>query len=71
MGNLGFYQISVQGLVKILPGEGNYTFCCNYTRAVVSVIKGQKMAQNDKKYVFALHISGTIHHMTVISGRQV
>ena len=52
MGNLGFYQISVQGLVKILPGEGNYTFCCNYTRAVVSVIKGQKMAQNNEKYVF-------------------
>ena len=51
MGNLGFYQISVQGLVKILPGEGNNTFCCNYIRAVVSGIKGQKMAQDDKKYV--------------------
>ena len=47
MGNLGFYQISVQGLVKILPGEGNYTFCCNYTRAVVSVIK---RAENGPKW---------------------
>ena len=35
-------------------------------------IKGQKMAQNDKKIVFfSLRVSGTIHHMIVIFGAHV
>ena len=33
---------------------------------VVGRVKGQKMAQNDKKTMsFMLHIAGTIHHMIV------
>ena len=35
------------------------------------VIKGQKMAQNDKKIGVSLYISGTIHCMTVIFGTHV
>ena len=33
---------------------------------VVRRVKGQKMVQNDKKFSFTFHISGTIHHMIVI-----
>ena len=29
----------------------------------VNIVKGQEMAQNDKKLSVALHISGSIHHM--------
>ena len=36
---------------------------------VVKGVKGQKMAQGDKKILSgALHISGTIYHMIVIYG---
>ena len=35
-------------------------------------VKGQKMVQNDKKFLSAmLHISGPIHHMIVIYGKHV
>ena len=37
---------------------------------VDSGVKGQKMAQNDKKSV-ALHIPGSIHHMIMIFGTHV
>ena len=33
---------------------------------VVSGVKGQKMAQNDKKFCVTHQISGTIYHMIVI-----
>ena len=41
---------------------------------VVRGVKGQKIAQNDEKLSFALHISGTIHHgdiSRVFLGRPV
>ena len=39
---------------------------------VVWMVKGQKMAQNDKKKLtFPLYISGTIHHMILIYGVHV
>ena len=35
----------------------------------VSSVKGQKMAQDDKKILsVALHVSGTMYHMVVIYG---
>ena len=35
-------------------------------------VKGQKMAQDDKKFMsVALHISGTIYHMIFIYGSHV
>ena len=37
----------------------------------VRVIKGQKIAQNDKNLSVVLDISGTIHHMIVICGTQL
>ena len=36
----------------------------------VMFYKGQKMAQNDEKFVF-LRISGTVPHMIVVSGTHV
>ena len=39
---------------------------------VVSGVKGEKNDPNDKKIMFvALHISGTIPHVTVIYGTHV
>ena len=38
---------------------------------VISGVKEHKMAQNDKTFCVALHISGTIHHMIVIYGTLV
>ena len=39
---------------------------------VVRRVKGQKMAQNDKKLCpLCLYISGTIHHMIFIYGTHV
>ena len=38
----------------------------------VRVVKGQKMAKNDKKVLpVSLDISGTIHHMIVIFGARM
>ena len=34
-------------------------------------VKGQKMAQSDKKFCVSLQISGTVHHMIVIFGAHV
>ena len=48
-----------------------YVFFQIFILTVVSWVKGQKMAQNDKKLSVALHISGSIHHMIVICGTQV
>ena len=43
-----------------------------YSRSLVGEVKGQKMAQNDKKFLsVSLCISGTIHHMIVIFGAHV
>ena len=39
--------------------------------SVVSRVKGQKMAQNDKNILsFTLHIAGSIHHVIVIFGTR-
>ena len=52
-----FFRILIFGIIRVegksLGGE-------------VLVIKGQKMAQNDKKFCLSLRIPGTIHHMIVI-----
>ena len=39
---------------------------------VASGVKGQKLAQTDKKILsFTFHISGTIYHMIIIYGTLV
>ena len=38
---------------------------------VVSGVKGEKMAENNKKICVVLHILGAIYHMIVICGTQV
>ena len=49
-----------------------FSFFQNFDFLGVSGVKGQKMAQNDKKILSVMvHISGTIHHMIVICGTQV
>ena len=49
-----------------------FSFFQNFDFLGVSGVKGQKMAQNDKKILSVMvHISRTIHHMIVICGTQV
>ena len=39
---------------------------------VLLVVKGKKMFQNEKKILsVALHISGTIHHITLVYGTHL
>ena len=43
-----------------------------YIFGINSGVKGQKMAQSDKKLCLVVfHISGSIHHMIVIFGAHV
>ena len=54
-------------LCKMIISPGNFSFSQDFDFWVVSEVKGQRMIQNDKKVLsVALHIWGTIHHMTVI-----
>ena len=58
-----YKRIISTGFLKFFP---NLIFSVNIR------VKGEKMAQNDKKFMsVTLHISGSIHHMIVIFGTHV
>ena len=50
---------------------GVFFFFFNLIFRTVSGVKGQRMAQNDKKLSVMLHMAGTIHHMILINGTLV
>ena len=54
--------------MMISPGAF-FIFCLFSFFGLLGGVKGQKMAQDDKKIMsVALHISGTIHHVIFIYG---
>ena len=62
-------NISHNHCVKYCYLQESFSFLQNSDYWIVSRVKGERMAQNDRKILsVALHISGTIHHMIAIYG---